>query len=88
MSKLIERSVAEHSVSLAAGEYSSVELTRAYLDAIKEKDGIIGAYVSIDEEGALRSAEETDKRRSAGEKLPACRNSLRYQVTTSAQREL
>ena len=47
--------------------YSSVELTQAVLDAIEKKDGPIGAYLTVDAEGALRGAAEADARRAAGE---------------------
>ena len=46
--------------------FSSVELTRAVLDAIREKDGALGAYLSVDEDGALRQAAEADVARAAG----------------------
>ncbi|HOE62077.1 MAG TPA: Asp-tRNA(Asn)/Glu-tRNA(Gln) amidotransferase subunit GatA [Kiritimatiellia bacterium] len=46
--------------------YSSVELTRAVLDAIREKDGALHAYLSVDEEGALRQAAAADAARAAG----------------------
>jgi aspartyl-tRNA(Asn)/glutamyl-tRNA(Gln) amidotransferase subunit A len=46
--------------------FSSVELTRAVLDAIREKDGALGAYLSVDEEGALGQAAAADAARAAG----------------------
>jgi aspartyl-tRNA(Asn)/glutamyl-tRNA(Gln) amidotransferase subunit A len=46
--------------------FSSVELTRAVLDAIREKDGALRAYLSVDEEGALRQAAAADAARAAG----------------------
>ncbi len=67
MKELIKRSVSEHRVALAIGEYSSLELTRAYLDAIEERDGEIGAYLTVDAEGALQAARQSDARRANGE---------------------
>ncbi len=41
-------------------EFSSVELTRACLDRIKETDGKLNAFVTLTEEEALKSAEKAD----------------------------
>ncbi len=46
--------------------FSSVELTRAVLDAVDKKDGALNAYLSVDAEGALRQAGDADQARSAG----------------------
>ncbi|WP_456994241.1 Asp-tRNA(Asn)/Glu-tRNA(Gln) amidotransferase subunit GatA [Geodermatophilus sp. SYSU D01105] len=54
---------------LAAGEVSSVELTRAYLDRIAAEDGAVGAYLHVDPEAALARAGEVDASRAAGEEL-------------------
>ena len=45
---------------LAAGEVTSVELTRAYLDRIAAEDGEIGAYLHVDPDAALARAAEID----------------------------
>lgn len=47
--------------------FSSVELTRAVLAAIEEKDGALKAYLSVDAEAALRQAAAADVARGAGE---------------------
>jgi aspartyl-tRNA(Asn)/glutamyl-tRNA(Gln) amidotransferase subunit A len=52
--------------ALAAGETTSVELTRAALDAIATVDGLVHAYLHVDAEGALAQAAESDARRAAG----------------------
>src|SRR6056297_864532 len=49
-------------------EISSVELTRACLDRIKEKDKKIKACLAVCEEKALAQAESADKRIAKGEK--------------------
>src|SRR3989338_2323349 len=41
-------------------EFSSLELTKAYLEQIKKKDGQIGAYLSVTEGLALKQAEKAD----------------------------
>ena len=51
--------------------YSSVELTRAYLDRIAEVDREINAFVLVDEKGAMQAAEASDARRKQGRLLGA-----------------
>jgi len=53
--------------ALAAGETSSVELTRALLDRIDAVDAEIHAFLHVDPEGALAAARASDERRAAGE---------------------
>ncbi len=48
-------------------EFSSVELTQAVLDSIAQKDGAIGAYLTVDAEGALHGAAAADVRRADGD---------------------
>ncbi|MGY1644523.1 Asp-tRNA(Asn)/Glu-tRNA(Gln) amidotransferase subunit GatA [Geodermatophilus sp. SYSU D00703] len=54
---------------LAAGEVSSAELTRAYLDRIAAEDDVLGAYLHVDAEAALARAGEIDAARAAGQGL-------------------
>lgn len=56
--------------ALKDGSISSEALTQAYLDKIKEKDGEVGAYITVTDELALQQAKKIDSRRSAGEELP------------------
>ncbi|QBX54277.1 Asp-tRNA(Asn)/Glu-tRNA(Gln) amidotransferase subunit GatA [Nocardioides seonyuensis] len=53
--------------ALAAGDTTSVEVTRAHLDRIAEVDGPVHAFLHVDAEGALAQAAESDARRKAGE---------------------
>lgn len=64
MKELLSRNVTGHAAALEAGEYSSVELTRAFLDNI---DPDINAYISVAADSALKQAADSDARRRAGE---------------------
>ena len=46
--------------------FSSVELTQSVLASIREKDGALNAYLSVDEAGALQQAAAADAARVAG----------------------
>ena len=49
-------SVASAQDALRRGDFTSVELTQSVLDAIAAKDGAIGAYLTVDADGALAGA--------------------------------
>lgn len=53
------------------GEASAVDITRAYLDAIQQRDGQVHAFVHVDEAAALAQAEAIDAKRQAGQPLGA-----------------
>ncbi len=67
MKELINRSINDHAQSLRNKEYSAVELTQAYLDAISQREAEIHAYISTDAEIALKQADAADKRIGTGE---------------------
>ena len=69
MSELIKKGIAAHLDSLAAREYSAEELVSAYLAEIEERDGTLGALITVDAERAMRSAKDSDARRAKGEAL-------------------
>ena len=48
-------------------DFSSAELVQAVLDAIAARDSAIGAYLTVDAEGALAAARAADERRAAGD---------------------
>lgn len=50
-------------------EITSVELTEKYFDAIKKKDGDIGAYLTLLEESAMEQAKFVDEKISKGEEI-------------------
>jgi len=52
---------------LAIGEVSSLEATQAVLARIDQVEAKVGAYTTLDRDGALAQAAEADRRRKAGE---------------------
>jgi aspartyl-tRNA(Asn)/glutamyl-tRNA(Gln) amidotransferase subunit A len=64
------RTAAELADALAAGETTSVALTRAHLDRIAAVDGTadagVHAFLHVDADGALEQAAAADERRAAG----------------------
>lgn len=55
--------------SMQDGKVSAVDVTQACLDNIAKHGDMVGAFLSVDSEGALAQAAEVDRKRSAGEKL-------------------
>ena len=51
------------------GEAKAVDITRKYLDRIKEKDGNINAFLEVFNKSALKKAEEVDLKVSQGKPL-------------------
>jgi aspartyl-tRNA(Asn)/glutamyl-tRNA(Gln) amidotransferase subunit A len=70
-SDLTRRTAAELADLLAIGEVSSRELTEAHLAQVSAVDERIHAYLHVDADGALAAADGVDRRRAAGESLPA-----------------
>ncbi len=69
MGDLTRLSAAEAATAVAAGQTTSIELTRAHLDRIDDVDDRIHAFLHVDETGALAAAARVDERRRAGESL-------------------
>jgi aspartyl-tRNA(Asn)/glutamyl-tRNA(Gln) amidotransferase subunit A len=55
--------------AMQSGTVSAVEITQAYLDEISTHEETVGAFLTVDSEGALAQAAEVDRKRSAGETL-------------------
>lgn len=72
MKEILCNSICEHAAHLGRRDYSSVELTRACLEQIEERDDIVGAFLTVDAERALLAADQSDTRRTRGE----CRGQL------------
>lgn len=51
-------------------EFSSVELTKTYLERIKTLEPKLNAFVTVTEEEALKNAKEADEKLAKGEDLP------------------
>jgi len=67
--KTVGKSLAELHKLLVNKEISSVELTREYLDHIREYEPKIKAFITITEDEALKQAEEVDKAIAQGEEI-------------------
>ena len=65
-----ELTLLEARKQLDAKNISSVELTTRLLDRIDACDPDIGAYITVDREGALGAAQRADARLAAGESTP------------------
>ena len=63
---MFDKSLKELASSLASKDFSSVELTRAYLDRAKELNTSINAFVTIDEEQSLAQARSADQKIAQG----------------------
>ncbi|HKK30557.1 MAG TPA: amidase, partial [Alphaproteobacteria bacterium] len=59
------KTISELSDMLAAGECTSVDIVNDVLASIDERDGKIGAYLTIDRESALEQANAADEARAA-----------------------
>ncbi len=67
---IYDQTMAELSKGLAAGDFSSVELTMALLDRIEEKDGALNAVLTVTRDEALAAAAAADAARASGDAGP------------------
>lgn len=61
-----EKTIAQLSAGLAAGEFSSEELTRAFLERIARHNPQLNAFITVTAESALAQARAADQRRQRG----------------------
>ncbi|MDH3942995.1 MAG: amidase family protein, partial [Anaerolineae bacterium] len=71
MSELTEHTLGQALAGLEKGDFSSRELTQAYLDRIEKLDPEVHAFLHVAPEAALKQAEAMDSRRKDGGDLPA-----------------
>ena len=64
---LMQLTAVELGKKIKAGEVSVVEATEAALNAIEAKEEKVNSFVTVDREGALKQAEEVQKKIDAGE---------------------
>ena len=69
MTDLTRLSAAEMADGLAAGAFTSEQLTQAHLDRIAAVDGDVHAYLHVNAEEALATARQVDADRAAGKDL-------------------
>ncbi len=67
MEDILSLSAVELSAAIKEGKTTAVEAMQAVLSKIEEVEKEINAYVTIDKEGALKKAEEVQKKIEAGE---------------------
>ena len=67
---LYRLSISKLAPLLARGEVSPVEVTAQLLARIKERNGELNAYLTVDETGALEQAREAEARLGRGEASP------------------
>lgn len=60
------KTIAELSKGLAAGEFTSQDVTQAYLDRIEQLDGKVNSYITVCKEQAMAAAKAADEQIAAG----------------------
>ncbi len=63
---MYNKTIAELSAGLKAGDFSSVELTQTYLERINTLDEQLNSFITVTPERALEQAKEADVQRAAG----------------------
>ena len=64
------KTLTELSAGLAAGDYTSRQLTQYFLDRIEAHDDVVNSYVTVTAEQALAAADAADASRAAGQAGP------------------
>lgn len=62
--------ISEISAGLEKGDFTSVEITQHLLDRIKQFDGELNSFITVNDEQALADAKAADERRAAGNATP------------------
>ncbi|NOY81209.1 MAG: Asp-tRNA(Asn)/Glu-tRNA(Gln) amidotransferase subunit GatA [Kiritimatiellaeota bacterium] len=66
MSSLVPPTLADIADRLGRGEVTSVEICEEFLSRFRAVDGLVGAFVHLDEDAVLASARASDARRAGG----------------------
>jgi aspartyl-tRNA(Asn)/glutamyl-tRNA(Gln) amidotransferase subunit A len=69
MKSLLDRSIPDIARLVSQGEVSAVEVTRLSLERIEQRNGLYGAFLTVQAERALDEARVVDARRARGERL-------------------
>ncbi len=67
--EITELTVHELADKIESGELTSVQITKAYIDRIKQIDSKVKAYITVLEEEALSKAKLVDEARASGENV-------------------
>lgn len=67
---ILDLTITQLHEGLSKKQFSSVEITKAYLSNIKKTDENIGAYLSVTEDLSLKQAQEADEKISEGKEFP------------------
>ncbi|WP_028669734.1 Asp-tRNA(Asn)/Glu-tRNA(Gln) amidotransferase subunit GatA [Saccharospirillum impatiens] len=67
---MLDKTLTQLSAGLARGDFSSVELTQAYLERIRSHNADLNAYITVTDEIALAQAARADEQRAAGNANP------------------
>jgi aspartyl-tRNA(Asn)/glutamyl-tRNA(Gln) amidotransferase subunit A len=65
-----DKSIAQLSAGLRAGDFSSIELTRHFLQRIERLDGALNCFVTVTAKSALAAAEAADRQLGSGQAGP------------------
>jgi aspartyl-tRNA(Asn)/glutamyl-tRNA(Gln) amidotransferase subunit A len=71
MKSILDRSIPDIARLVSQGEVSAEEVTRLSLERIEQKNGLYGAFLTVQAERALDEARAVDTRRNRGERLGA-----------------
>jgi aspartyl-tRNA(Asn)/glutamyl-tRNA(Gln) amidotransferase subunit A len=71
MKSILDRSIPDIARLVSQGEVSAVEVTRLSLERIQRRNGLLGAFLTVQAERALDEARAVDARRARGERLGA-----------------
>jgi len=69
MKELTERSIRAHLSALAQGDYTAEELLSAYLKNVDRREPEVGAFLTLDRDGAFDAARRIDEKRASGKNV-------------------